>query len=366
MRSGEIVQRFEEIVGKGNAGGYISSVLVAVSQSTDLQACDTNSIIGSAMRAATMKLSVDPSVAHAYMVPFKDHGVPKATFIVGYKGLHHMAIRSGKYRRLNLVAVYANDKIIEDRLTGDIEFVEKCESALELHNRHIGKDLPVGYLLYIELTNGYKKTFFMTCEECDAHGRKFSKNYFKYGSQEPNPASMWHKDPHAMYKKTVIRMGILKHGYLDPQDLSNMNSFDESEENEDYLKGVRIEELPRDSVSQNIAALGYGGESSNAVDLEYEQPLDENANDGADQEPQTGGMTFEEACLVKSSDNSLYIAMTDKDLKGHLMGLDKKLKGNLNQDEQSACLRKVDAIKIILDTREKNAAESVQQPLPIG
>ena len=44
MRSDQIIQRFEEIAGRGNAGGYISSVLIAVSQNQDLMNCTPNSI----------------------------------------------------------------------------------------------------------------------------------------------------------------------------------------------------------------------------------------------------------------------------------------------------------------------------------
>lgn len=347
MRSEQIVGRFEDVVGKGNAGGYIASVLVAVSQNDDLQKCDTNSVIGSALRAATMKLSVDPAVAHAYLVPFKDHGTPKATFMVGYKGLQHMAIRSGKYRRLNLVSVYANDKIIEDRLTGDIEFVEKCESALELHNRHIGKDLPIGYLLYIELTNGYKKTFFMTCEECDAHGRKYSKNYFKWGTQEPNTASLWHKDPHAMYKKTVIRLGITKYGYLDPQDLANMGLLDESSDEQNYLNGIRIEEIKPGSIDQNMKELGFGDSQESSSQDQSDSVSSESDDANPSPSPETSAMTYEQAFNVAAGNGALYGNMTNEQLNGHKIGITKKLKTELSQKEQDELLNKLEAIKIL-------------------
>jgi recombination protein RecT len=270
MRSDQIVQRFEEITGKGNAGGYISSVLIAVSQNQDLMNCSPNSIIGSALRAATLELSVDPSIGQAYLVPFKkkvgeNKYVSVATLIVGYKGLYHMAIRTGKYRYLNLVDIYEDDNFIQDRTTGN--FILKLGDVKVLPEKRSRRDqVPSGYMLYMELLSGFKKTFFMTCEECDDHGKKYSKTYDSMNG-------LWKKDPHVMYKKTVIRQGITHWGYLDPHDLMNMNQVDEYDEDEtDYMKGVEIKEVPRQSVEKNLADLGFGLEPNNEPETKTEKP----------------------------------------------------------------------------------------------
>ena len=259
MRTDQIVGRFEEITGKGNAGGYISSVLIAVSQNQDLMACSPNSIIGSALRAATLELSVDPSIGQAYLVPFGG----KATLIVGYKGLYQMAIRTGKYRYLNLMPIYENDDLTEDRSTGVMTLKYGNVKVIpERRERH--DQTPAGYLLYMELKDGFKKSVFMTNEECDDHGKKYSKTY--------NSASgLWKKDPHKMYQKTVLRQGITKWGYLDPHDLMNMGAFDDADgEETDYMKGVEIKEIPPQSVDQNLAALGFGSEEPEQPPVESE------------------------------------------------------------------------------------------------
>ena len=250
MRSEQIVSRFEEITGKGNAGGYISSVLIAVAQNQDLMNCSPNSIIGSALRAATLELSVDPSIGQAYLVPFKD----KATLIVGYKGLYHMAVRTGKYRYLNLVPIYEDDNLTEDRSTGVITLQVGNTKVIPEHRARHGKE-PAGYLLYMELLTGFKKTFFMTCQECDDHGKKYSKTY---GST----SSLWKKDPHKMYQKTVVRLGITKWGYLDPHDLMRISQVDENEDDDetDYIKGVEIKEAPALSTGAIFEDLGFESE----------------------------------------------------------------------------------------------------------
>ena len=61
-----------------------------------------------------MHLSVDPNLGQAYLVPFKN----KATLIVGYKGLYDMAIRTGKYRYINVDKLYEGETIEINRLTG--------------------------------------------------------------------------------------------------------------------------------------------------------------------------------------------------------------------------------------------------------
>lgn len=252
MRSDQIVERFEEITGKGNAGGYISSVLIAVSQNQDLMNCSPNSIIGSALRAATLELSVDPSIGQAYLVPFGG----KATLIVGYKGLYQMAIRTGKYRYLNLMPIYEDDDLTEDRSTGIMTLrMGNVKVIPERRTRH--DQIPSGYLLYMELKDGFKKSVFMTCEECDDHGRKYSKTYNL-------PNGLWKKDPHKMYQKTVIRQGITHWGYLDPHDLMNMGAFDEGDDEAetDYMKGVEIKEVPPASVEENLKELGFGGDET--------------------------------------------------------------------------------------------------------
>ncbi len=115
-RSPEIIERFAEIVGKHNAGGYVQSAILAVANNEALQKCTPQSIFASALRAATVQLLCEPSLGQAYLVPFKD----KATFLIGYKGLYQLALRTGKYRFINVSPIYEGELVFEDRLTGEI------------------------------------------------------------------------------------------------------------------------------------------------------------------------------------------------------------------------------------------------------
>jgi recombination protein RecT len=225
MRRDDVKERFIEILGKNEGSAYISSVLIAVAGNERLQQCSANSIIGSALRAATLKLSVDPSTGQAYLVPFRD----KATLIVGYKGIYNLALRTGKYRYLTVNTIYKDDRITEDDFTG-IHKLERGELHLSLaHEQPEKKESQIaGYLLYFELVSGFKKTFYMTVEECIAHGKKYSKSFSRSDS-------LWKTEAHKMYKKTVIRMGLLKWGYLDPSDAMALNVTDEQDDEDMIL-----------------------------------------------------------------------------------------------------------------------------------
>jgi recombination protein RecT len=196
MRSDVVKSGFSEILGERGASAYIASVVIAVSNSEQLQRCTPKSIAVSAMRAAALRLSVDPSLGKAYLMPFKD----MATLVVGYKGLIELATRTGKYRYINVGPVYEGETVEEDRISG-----------LHKLSGHRKGDKIIGYIAAFEMLNGYAKTLYMTLEEIHAHARKYSKSY-------DNPNSLWKKNPEVMERKTPLRILLQTWGYLDQTD----------------------------------------------------------------------------------------------------------------------------------------------------
>ena len=204
IRSDSVRERFIEVLGSQNAGAYISSVINAVGSSDRLMQCEIKSILTAAMSAATLRLSCDPSIGHAYIIPYKN----TATFVVGYRGLQHMAVRTGKYRFINVARIYNGQKVSENQLTG-----QHTIEGVRIDNQI------VGYLLYFELLNRYSKTFYMTVEEIDDHARRYAPSY--------NTDGLWKKDFDSMARKTVLRLGLSRYGYIDPVDAGNMAIMDE-------------------------------------------------------------------------------------------------------------------------------------------
>jgi recombination protein RecT len=212
MRSPEITTRFAEVVGKSNANSYISSVLIAVSSNEDLQKCEMKSIVSSALRSATLQLSVDPATGYAYLVPYGN----QATLIVGYKGLYQMAIRTGKYRAINVFEVWEGETAVEDRFTGfwSIEGTPK------------NKEKPIGIMGYFEMLpnwkqgqkEGYKKYLYMTMAEIEAHAKKFSKSY-----DSTRSGNIWKTNRRSMEKKTVLRLLLIRWADLSGVSLEDVD-----------------------------------------------------------------------------------------------------------------------------------------------
>src|SRR3989304_5549889 len=66
----EVKKRFINLLGDRDGRAYVESVVIAVANSDNLQQCTPKSIMISAMRAASLKLSVDPILKQAHLVPF--------------------------------------------------------------------------------------------------------------------------------------------------------------------------------------------------------------------------------------------------------------------------------------------------------
>lgn len=191
MLSNESVKlRFKEILGQ-KAPGFISSILSVTNSNTLLQNAEPQSIMNAAVIAATLDLPINGSLGFAYIVPYKD----QAQFQIGYKGLVQLAMRSGQYKTINVAEVYEGEIKSENRFTGEYEFGEKTS------------DKVVGYMAYFRLTNGFEKYMYMTREEAERHGKKYSQT-FKRG------IGLWATDFNAMAKKTVLKMLLSKFGIL--------------------------------------------------------------------------------------------------------------------------------------------------------
>lgn len=238
-RSDMIVERFKEILGDRGARSYISSVVLSVANSDRLQECTHASIISSALRAATLSLSCDPAIGQAYLVPFGK----TATFVIGYKGLRDMALRTNKYRYLHADKIYQGQSVEIDPITGRAELVGHKES-----------NEVAGWVASFELTNGFRKTLYMTREEIHEHAKKYSKGYNRTDS-------VWKLAPEMMEKKTVLRQLLAHWGVLEARDQLFMNMYDEADEQE--LGVLEAEFIPVEKETETeaeiMAALGYAG-----------------------------------------------------------------------------------------------------------
>ena len=163
-----------------------------------------------------------------------------------------------------------------------------------------------------------------------------------------------------MHRKTVIRHGIQLYGYLDPQDLANMNAYDDVEENgqdeSEFLKGINFEQITTPSADQSLSELGQEpGAQQAPIETQATTAPEAPATDTP--APAATGISFDEAAMVKSPEGKLYIAMSDKDLKDAEQAIGKTLAGELNGPEQNAWLLRLEAVQMILRARTAPATQ---------
>ena len=197
--------RFDELLGK-RAPQFISSVVSLVNADKNMQQAffeSPMSVIQASLKAATFDLPVDQNLGYAYIVPFKNKGTMTATFILGWKGMHQLALRTGAYKTINVIDIREGELKSYNRLTEEVDIVfEEDDDKRE--------QLPIiGYLGYYRLVNGAEKTIYMTKKQIENHEKKNRKgDYMGKG---------WRDDWDAMARKTVYRRLIGKWGVLSIQ-----------------------------------------------------------------------------------------------------------------------------------------------------
>ncbi len=241
MKTEKVLNRFADVLGEHEAKGYIASVLIAVQNDERLMACDPDTIYTSGLRAASLRLSVDPATGQAYLIPYGK----VCTLTVGYKGLYDMAVRTGRYRYINVDKVYEGEEWVKDRMSG-------------IHSLEGGKtgDKIIGWFASFQMGD-YIKTLYMSIEEIHAHAKQY--NPAGYNA----PKGLWKKNPSVMERKTPLRILLMKWGYIAPSDKAQMQALDNdayADDRELNAIEAEIKDKPakkKKSVAENVGSLGF-------------------------------------------------------------------------------------------------------------
>ncbi len=192
-----------QVVGGKNGIRFISSIISAVQNNQALQECTNSSILSAALLGESLQLSPSPQLGQFYMVPFKKNGIKEAQFQLGYKGYIQLALRSGQYKKLNVLAIKEGELISYDPLNEEIE-VRLIEDEEERENAET-----VGYYAMFEYLNGFRKTLYWSKAKMEAHAEKYSMGYRAHKGY-----TFWEKDFDAMAYKTMLRQLISKWGIM--------------------------------------------------------------------------------------------------------------------------------------------------------
>lgn len=235
LNSVAVIANIDQALGKDNRQRFITGVISAVNTNETLKECTNQSILSGALLGESLKLSPSPQLGHYYLVPFNDKEKGKvAQFQLGYKGYIQLAIRSGQYKKLNVVAIKEGELEYFDPLNEDIRInlmVDDWDAREEAET--------IGYYAMFELTNGYRKAIYWSKKQMINHANEFSPSFSKdattvktkYGEKQKASyadyvagnydskdswmySSFWYKNFDNMAYKTMLRQLISKWGVM--------------------------------------------------------------------------------------------------------------------------------------------------------
>lgn len=247
----EIKAKFQPILGAGT-DAYIQSALLCISDNPKLLECTPQSLVKSALRSATLGLSLDPALRQAFMIPRynKQAKGQVAYFQPHYNGLYNLAQRTGKYRAINVSPIHEGEQVFENVQTGLHGYRPAGYNALAVPNNQIsgldsgwrdvtsGKNEKpiIGYLGYFKTMDGLEKSVYMTVKEIHEHAQKWApENYNSdYGA--------W-KDPKkrpTMEMKTVF-LALTKFMDLSGERNAILRQAIEADTNPDDENAITVE-----------------------------------------------------------------------------------------------------------------------------
>lgn len=214
------------------AARFAANITSAVAVNPTLQECDAGTILAGALLGESLLLQPSPQLGQFYLVPFESKAKRdrqgnvikpaclKAQFVLGYKGYIQLALRTGQYKRLNVLEVKSGElggwDPFEERFH-EMHFIEDFEKRAAMPT--------VGYIAHFEYINGFQKTLYWTADRMMSHADKYSPAFsaaaykkLLNGEIPQNElwkySSFWYKDFDGMAKKTMLRQLISKWGIM--------------------------------------------------------------------------------------------------------------------------------------------------------
>ncbi len=187
----------------------IRLAVTALHQTPELQNCSMVSIVNSVMLAAQLRLEINTSLGHAWLIPYKQ----VCTFQPGYRGLIELAHRSNEVHDVGAHVVYRNDVF-------EIEYGDTphCLHKPAMQDRGAW----IGAYAAIRYKQGPPSTLFMLREEIEEIRDKCSQS-------KDSQYSPWKRFEGEMVRKTPTKRH-LKYCRLTIQDLSRAVGLDDQAE----------------------------------------------------------------------------------------------------------------------------------------
>lgn len=215
----------------GREKKFIASVISASTVNPTLQECTPKSVLSVALLGESLNLCPSPQLGQYYFVPYdltvKDksgkpipaidgggkqimkYGKPVnrtvkvAQFQIGYRGYIQLALRSGYYKKLNVMSVKKGELLHWDPMNEEIDL-----KLIDDDDQREAAET-TGYYAMFEYLNGFQKAMYWSAKKMEKHALKYSKGY-----AAKKGYTFWEKDFDAMAYKTMLRQLISKWGIM--------------------------------------------------------------------------------------------------------------------------------------------------------
>lgn len=262
--SGQAVRdQIDRALGSTNSQRFITSVVSAVNANPGLAKCSNKSIFSGALLGESLNLSPSPQLGQFYLVPYKNNsaGTYEAQFQMGYKGYIQLAIRSGQYKKLNVMAVKEGELQYFDPLNEEIKINLMVDRWDERE-----KAETIGYYAMFELVNGFKKAIYWSKKQMEEHAKRYSPGYAA-DVKKGTAYTFWSKNFDQMAYKTMLRQLISKWGIMS-LDMQSAFSRDFTVEDESGVKYAETDVDPIDMDAPAEASLDESGRESELQDTQ--------------------------------------------------------------------------------------------------
>lgn len=262
--SGQAVRdQIDRALGSTNSQRFITSVVSAVNANPGLAKCSNKSIFSGALLGESLNLSPSPQLGQFYLVPYKNNsaGTYEAQFQMGYKGYIQLAIRSGQYKKLNVMAVKEGELQYFDPLNEEIKINLMVDRWDERE-----KAETIGYYAMFELVNGFKKAIYWSKKQMEEHAKRYSPGYAA-DVKKGTAYTFWSKNFDQMAYKTMLRQLISKWGIMS-LDMQSAFSRDFTVEDESGVKYAETDVDPIDMDAPAEASLDESGRESELQDAQ--------------------------------------------------------------------------------------------------
>jgi len=151
------------------ADRFCANLISLVNKTPGLKKCSPRSVVTAALLGETLNLNPAPALGQFYVIPYG----AEATFVIGYRGLLQLAIRSGEFKRFNAVTIRQGELVSWNPLTEEFR-----ANITEDEDVRATKPI-IGFWAMFETVNGFRKETYWTINKLQDYAERYSNGNYR-------------------------------------------------------------------------------------------------------------------------------------------------------------------------------------------